>query len=143
MRQTDGKALLQTDDVRNLMRRGCTEAYSRVEFTLEGGRRYEAGWQMSLNRNGKPRPVVQTLRQLAPRQEEVPSGEVPARIVELIGLDYTQFTRTVLLAQNSFANFLKAKRVDKSALLENSPERKYTARFRRKYMNTIPRPTPG
>lgn len=118
VRQTDGKALLQTDDVRNLMRRGCTEAYSRVEFTLEGGRRYEAGWQMSLNRNGKPRPVVQTLRQLAPRQEEVPSGEVPARIVELIGLDYTQFTRTVLLAQNSFANFLKAKRVDKSALLE-------------------------
>ena len=64
VRQTDGKALLQTDDVRNLMRRGCTEAYSRVEFTLEGGRRYEAGWQMSLNRNGKPRPVVQTLRQL-------------------------------------------------------------------------------
>lgn len=117
-RQDAGRPLLQTDDVRNLMRRGCTEAYARVEFSLEGGRRFEAGWQMSLNRNGKPRPVVQTLRQLAPHREEVPAPEVAQRIVELVGLDYTQFTRTVLLAQNSFANFLKAKRMDKSALLE-------------------------
>lgn len=119
VRETEGgKTIVQSDDVRNLMRRGCTEAYVRVEFTLEGGRRYEAGWKTGLNRNGNLRKTERTLRQLAPGREETPANEVADRIVELIGLDYTQFTRTVMLAQNSFANFLKAKRVDKSALLE-------------------------
>lgn len=40
------------------------------------------------------------------------------RIEQAIGLTYDQFTRTVILAQNSFANFLRAKADDKAALLE-------------------------
>lgn len=39
-------------------------------------------------------------------------------MVELIGLTYEQFTRTVLLAQNDFATFLKSKGAAKAELLE-------------------------
>lgn len=39
-------------------------------------------------------------------------------MVELVGLTYEQFTRTVLLAQNDFATFLKSKGAAKAELLE-------------------------
>ena len=44
--------------------------------------------------------------------------ELLAQLVELIGLTYEQFTRTVLLAQNDFATFLKSKGAAKAELLE-------------------------
>lgn len=40
------------------------------------------------------------------------------QLVELVGLTYEQFTRTVLLAQNDFATFLKSKGSAKAELLE-------------------------
>ena len=44
--------------------------------------------------------------------------ETKQAVERAVGLDYAQFSRTVILAQNSFANFLKARHADKSALLE-------------------------
>ena len=41
-----------------------------------------------------------------------------AQLVELVGLTYEQFTRTVLLAQNDFATFLKSRGAAKAELLE-------------------------
>ena len=41
-----------------------------------------------------------------------------ARTVELIGLTFEQFTRSVLLAQNDFSTFLKAEQGEKASLLE-------------------------
>lgn len=114
----DRAQAIQANDVRNILRRGCREGYCRVEFTATDGARYEAGWSLSLKRTGTYNSVTRSLRQLAPRRETVPEKEVAARLPEIIGLDYTQFTRTVMLAQNSFANFLRARRDEKSALLE-------------------------
>lgn len=114
----DRAQAIQANDVRNILRRGCREGYCRVEFTATDGARYEAGWSLRLKRTGTYDSVVRSLRQLSPRRETVPEKEVAARIPEIIGLDYTQFTRTVMLAQNSFANFLRARRDEKSALLE-------------------------
>ncbi len=114
----DRAQAIQANDVRNILRRGCREGYCRVEFTATDGARYEAGWSLRLKRTGTYDNVARSLRQLSPRRETVPEKEVAARIPEIIGLDYTQFTRTVMLAQNSFANFLRARRDEKSALLE-------------------------
>ena len=44
--------------------------------------------------------------------------ELLIQLVELVGLTYEQFTRTVLLAQNDFATFLKSKGAAKAELLE-------------------------
>lgn len=109
---------IQASDVRGILRRGCREGYARVVFATHGGGRYEAAWSLRLKRTGSYDRAARSLRQLAPRREEVPEKEVAERIVQLTGLDYTQFTRTVMLAQNSFANFLKARREEKSLLLE-------------------------
>jgi hypothetical protein len=49
-----------------------------------------------------------------PTEEEADWNTLP----ELIGLDYDQFLRTVLIAQGSFANFLTAKENERYELLE-------------------------
>lgn len=111
---------IQASDARNVMRRGQNSAYSKVEFTLPDGSRYEASWNCRLKRTGTTAPVSRVLRQLSPKKksQEGSTRQMQPVIDELIGLDYTQFSRTVLLAQNSFATFLQAKKKDKSALLE-------------------------
>lgn len=115
----DNKAI-QASDTRNMIRRGQKSAYSLVEFTLPDGSRYEAGWTCRLKRTGTVAPVSRTLRQLSPKKksQEGSTNQIQPLIDSLVGLDYTQFSRTVLLAQNSFATFLQARRKEKSALLE-------------------------
>ncbi len=105
-------------DARGILRRGCKEGYARVEFTVGDGERYEAGWSLRVKRTGTYDRASRTLRQLSPRKESIPEKEIDVRLPEILGLNYAQFTRTVLLAQNSFATFLRAKRDEKSALLE-------------------------
>lgn len=114
----DGQKELSAGDVRNILRRGQTEGYSKVTFSLSDGSAYEAGWSVRVKRTGTYDSVKRTLRRLSPQKEEYDASEVPERIVKLIRLSYEQFTRTVILAQNSFANFLNARQADKSLLLE-------------------------
>ncbi len=109
---------LQTDDVRNILRRGAREAYSKVEFSLPDGARYEATWSVRVKRTGTYDKVQRTLRCLSPRRMEIPEREVAQTIERITGLKYSQFTHTVMLAQNSFTKFLKANRAEKSELLE-------------------------
>lgn len=45
-------------------------------------------------------------------------NEVAQNIIALIGLDFLQFTRAILLAQGQFSAFLNANPTDKGALLE-------------------------
>ena len=45
-------------------------------------------------------------------------SDLQARIIDLIGLTFEQFTRSVLLAQNDFSTFLKAEQGEKASLLE-------------------------
>lgn len=50
--------------------------------------------------------------------------ELLNQLVALVGLTYEQFTRTVLLAQNDFATFLKSRESAKAELLEKLTVRK-------------------
>ena len=105
-------------DVRNYLRRGEREGSAVVEFEAQNGALYRATWQVRLRRTGTYDNIIHTLEQLSPNRRTFDRQEVKAKIVEVIGLDYTQFSRTVMLAQNSFANFLNARNEEKSALLE-------------------------
>ena len=116
--QEHGAAQLQTGDVRQILRRGQKKGYCMVEFSTPDGALYEAKWELRVRRTGTYDNVSRSLCRLSPRKETFPEKEIDERIVNIIGLDYLQFTRTVMLAQNSFSNFLKAKRGEKSALLE-------------------------
>ena len=52
------------------------------------------------------------------KRSREPTRDLQARIIELIGLTFDQFTRSVLLAQNDFSTFLKAEQGEKASLLE-------------------------
>lgn len=109
---------INTSDVRNYLRRGEKEGAAIVEFTATTGAKYRATWFLRLKRTGSYDNVVHTLEQLSPNKRVYDKAEVKERIIQAVGLDYAQFSRTVMLAQNSFANFLNARIEEKSALLE-------------------------
>lgn len=113
--------VIQAYDTRNIIRHGQKSAFSRVEFSMPDGAVYEAEWQCRVKRTGRLDSVVRQLRQLSPHKKTLAQGStrtVQPVIDKLTRLDYTQFSRTVMLAQGSFATFLQARRSEKSALLE-------------------------
>ena len=109
---------VQASKTANILRRGQKSGGCTVVFSTTDGERYEASWLIGVTRGGNYRPVERSLRMIAPHKETVDRAEIDARIEGAIGLNYDQFTRTVILAQNSFANFLKAPRSEKAMLLE-------------------------
>lgn len=109
---------IQPTESKIFLRKGEKQGHCAVVFTVQDGSRWEATWSIRLRRTGTYDTPQQTLRCLSPRKTDIPSGEIARTVVHIVGLDYNQFTRTVLLAQNSFASFLRAKDEEKSALLE-------------------------
>lgn len=115
----DGEQSIQPNDARMLLRRGEKEGFVRVVFTASDASRWEAEWSVRRKRTGTYDKATQTLRCLFPNKYSITdTKEAKETIPQVVGLDYGQFTRTVMLAQNSFASFLRAKDEDKSALLE-------------------------
>ena len=113
---------LSPQDARSFLRKGTDEGWARVRFVNSSGERYEAEWKVRVNRNGHLNKAERSLSTVSNRGQLtlIASGinETQQAIEQAVGMDYAQFSRTVILAQNSFANFLKARHADKSALLE-------------------------
>ena len=109
---------LAPTDSRNILTRGKKEGYSKLTFLANNGSIYRAEWHVRFQRvryeNAKT-----ALYKIARNGEEITEeaadwNELP----NIIGLDYDQFLRTVLIAQGSFANFLTAKENERYELLE-------------------------
>ena len=113
---------VSSQDPRTLLRRGAAEGWAEVDFVGNDGASYRARWRVWRARSkaaGALQPSAMSLQQLPGLQ---PLGhtktEVMAEIVQRIGLSFEQFTRAVLLAQNEFSAFLKAKDDERGTLLE-------------------------
>ena len=113
---------VSSQDPRNLLRRGAAEGWAEVDFVGNDGESYRARWNVWRARTkaaGALQPTTMSLHKLPGLQ---PLGhkktEVMAEIVQRIGLSFDQFTRAVLLAQNEFSAFLKARDDERGALLE-------------------------
>lgn len=117
-----GESQINQSDVRNLLRRGVGEGYAEVDFQGVNGHRYRSRWSVRRTRNkanGSLQPQTLEVKDLDSGEElQGSKKELLAQLVERIGLTYEQFTRTVLLAQNDFATFLKSKGAAKAELLE-------------------------
>ena len=109
-------------DPRNLLRRGCGEGYAEADFVARSGLSWRARWSVARAR-GKPGGALQ---QVQATLSEIESGaqypgrrsEIQDKLVELTGLSFEQFGRSVLLAQNEFAALLKAPQRERADLLE-------------------------
>lgn len=121
LRDVNDDVLLQSDP-RFLLRRGTASGYAEADFLAVNGFRYRARWSVSRARdkeNGRLKSPQLTVYNLD-KEEEIGGSrsDLQASLVELIGLSFEQFTRSVLLAQNDFSTFLKAEQGEKAALLE-------------------------
>ena len=131
---------LAPTDSRNILTRGKKEGYSKLTFLANNGSIYRAEWHVrfqrvryenaktflyKINRNGGLAAQGAGSGDISNRMN---GGSADNQITEeiadwnelpnIIGLDYDQFLRTVLIAQGSFANFLTAKENERYELLE-------------------------
>jgi exonuclease SbcC len=117
-----GKVHRHNKDAEEMMSRHTAESYAEVEFEVNGGI-YRAKWSVR-RASGKVEGKMQACKmELA----EVSTGNllgghtttlVQKAIVDLCGLDYNQFLRSVILSQGDFTKFLKADDNERSELLE-------------------------
>ena len=108
------------NDIRNLIRRGCSTGFAECDFAGIDGAEYRArwGWRAGKRSGAAPQEEV-SLSTVSDAQvlENAKKG-CQERVVALAGLSFEQFTRTVLLAQGRFAEFLRAKSDERAELLE-------------------------
>lgn len=117
-----GDSQVNQSDVKNILRRGTGEGFAEVDFLGATGHRYRSRWFV---RRARSKPTgslqAQTLQVVDLDTDEELQGtktELLNQLGALVGLTYEQFTRTVLLAQNDFATFLKSREAAKAELLE-------------------------
>ena len=118
----DDNLRVTSNDVRSILRRGAGHAYAEVDFIGKDKQYYRTRWEVSKARgkaNGRLQAQDISLSRLADGQR-IGQGKKNTleTISELIDLNFDQFRRSVLLAQGDFAAFLKAKKDERSSLLE-------------------------
>ena len=118
----DENLRVTSNDVRSILRRGTSHAYAEVDFIGKDKHHYRARWEVSKARgkaDGRLQPQEVILSKIDDGQR-IGQGKKNTleTISELIDLNFDQFRRSVLLAQGDFAAFLKAKKDERSSLLE-------------------------
>ncbi|BBB27156.1 AAA family ATPase [Amphritea japonica] len=104
-----------------IMTRGTAECSAEVQFEVKG-KAYRAHWSMRRSRGKSDGNLQQADVELA----EVVTGNVLATqikqknetIERITGLDFSRFTKSMLLSQGEFAAFLNAKEAERAELLE-------------------------
>lgn len=113
---------ISSNDPRNILRKGASEAFAEVDFKAVDNKIYRATWTVSRARkksSGTLKASEMMLKNLS--ENALFTGrktDIKTKIEQLVGLNFDQFTRAVLLAQGDFAAFLKAQQKEKAELLE-------------------------
>lgn len=118
----DDALWVASQDVRSLLRKGCSSGAAEVDFLGRDGRVYRARWTVRRARDradGQLQAQVMTL-QVLETGELIgrTKSDVLSAIEARLGLSFEQFRRSALLAQGDFAAFLKAGERERAELLE-------------------------
>ena len=122
----NGDDELTLKDPRRLMRRNTSEALVELIFEGNDGTDYKAEWQVQRGKtkkvNIKLGGINRSITNLATGESMQSAGvkdtELQAKIAEVIGLDFDQFCRTTMLAQNEFTKFLSSGESERADILE-------------------------
>ncbi|MCG9768984.1 exonuclease SbcD [Pseudoalteromonas piscicida] len=113
---------IKLNDPRNLLRRGCVAASASVVFIAQDSKRYQAIWSVERARKSPKGNLKTATIELFSLPDMTlvceKKKETEQRIEQLVGLNFEQFTRAVLLAQHEFSAFLKAGGDERAQLLE-------------------------
>ncbi|KGO79962.1 hypothetical protein Q763_12220 [Flavobacterium beibuense F44-8] len=121
IRDIQGSTLNQ-GDVRSILRDGTADGFAEVDFVGTDTEHYRATWSVRRARNmadGNMQSDNVILKNIN-TNTDIPGRKLETlnEIARLVGLNFEQFTRSVLLAQGDFTAFMKANRDEKSSLLE-------------------------
>lgn len=121
IRDVQGTTINQGDH-RGILRDGTGEGFAEVDFIGTDAQTYTATWKVRRARDKAEGALQADSIQLTNKLSGVifpgKKKETADEIERLVGLNFEQFTRSVLLAQGDFTAFLKAAKDEKSALLE-------------------------
>ncbi|MFZ4861900.1 SbcC/MukB-like Walker B domain-containing protein [Sphingobacterium sp. Mn56C] len=121
IKDVEGSKLNQ-GDVRSILRDGTAEGFAVVDFVGIDGQYHRATWSVRRARNkadGSIQSDSVTLKNITTNIDfPAKKAETLSEIARLVGLNFDQFTRSVLLAQGDFTAFMKADKGEKASLLE-------------------------
>ncbi|MCX7098566.1 MAG: AAA family ATPase [Methylococcales bacterium] len=105
----------------HVMTRHTASCFAIIEFAL-GGEKYKSSWQVArMDDNpdsGLTPPVMQLIRLSDGAVLADTPQQVCTRITEITGMNFRNFTRSILLAQGDFAAFLNALDSERMDILE-------------------------
>ncbi len=106
---------------KHVMTQHTAECYSEIEFVLDKVK-YRSSWhaqRYDANPEGELMPPEMKLIRLSDDQVlATTSHQVCARIIDITGMNFRNFTRSILLAQGDFAAFLNALDNERMDILE-------------------------
>lgn len=110
------KNRLAPTDPRNILTFGKKHGYSKLTFLANNGTLYRAEWhvEFKIKKHGEPITALYTVDPVTGHETIAQWSTLP----QIIGLEYDQFLRTVLIAQGAFANFLNSGDDERCDLLE-------------------------
>ena len=111
---------LAPSDPRNILTRGKKQGYSHLTFLANDGHVYLAEWDVTFKTKayGNAERHLYRLQQTADATLTRCETDIAELEQRIIGLDFDQFLRTVLIAQGTFATFLNATEDERYKLLE-------------------------
>lgn len=108
----------EVGELNSIMTHHTREARAEVGYE-SNGQRYISRWSIEINRNGNLNDYhMEIWHENSQQLLDLKKSEVAAKNAEIIGLNYEQFIKSIVLSQGEFAQFLKAKHEDRSELLE-------------------------
>ena len=101
-----------------ILTRNQKNSMARVTYECNNGI-FSSQWSIEINRNGNLNDYEMEIHDHhSGKLLDLKKSMVPGKNEELIGLNYDQFIKAVLLAQGEFAQFLKARKDERGELLE-------------------------
>ena len=110
-----------TGSTNEMMTQGCGECSAEVVIEI-GDKHYRCSWyqhRAHKKARGNLLPIRHEVSDVkSTKILEEKKSKTASYIQQLIGMDFQQFTRSIMLAQGSFAAFLKSDIADRAAILE-------------------------
>ena len=103
----------------SVITRHTNDAFASVDYIIKN-QLYTSKWEVSKTRTGNLKDYHMDIYSHASGSYlDLKKSEVPSRNMRIIGLDYDQFIKSIILSQGQFAKFLKADKNERGLLLEN------------------------
>lgn len=109
----------EIEKIGSVMTQFTDDSYAEVEYQ-SNGKIYRSTWRISKTRTGTLKPYEMSIATLPDGiYMDLKNSDVPGANERIIGLNYEQFIRSILLSQGEFARFLRSDEKERAKLLED------------------------